>query len=66
MEVAVNGETRTLPPGTTVATVVGELTTATSGVAVSLNDEVVPRTEWPRRVLRPGDRIDVLTAVQGG
>ncbi len=36
------------------------------GVAVALNDAVVPRGSWPTTVVAPGDRVEVVTAVQGG
>jgi sulfur carrier protein len=36
------------------------------GVAVAVNGEVVPRTDWPATVLRGGDRVEVLSAAQGG
>ena len=36
------------------------------GRAVSVNGEVVPRAEWGQRLLAADDRIEVLTAVQGG
>jgi len=62
----INGEPRRLAPGTTVADVVRSLTSAESGVAVALNDEVVPRTAWASTPVSPDDRVDVLTAVQGG
>jgi sulfur carrier protein len=36
------------------------------GVAVAVNDEVVPRADWPRLPLADGDVVEVVTAVQGG
>lgn len=36
------------------------------GVAVAVNDEVVPRREWPEQAINEGDRIEVVTAKQGG
>ena len=36
------------------------------GLAVALNDEVVPRSEWHSTAVRPGDRIEVVSAVAGG
>ncbi|MEY9213066.1 sulfur carrier protein ThiS [Thermobifida halotolerans] len=66
MNAIINGEERRLDPDTTVADVVRSLTSAESGVAVALNDDVVPRTAWAQTVVSPGDRVDVLTAVQGG
>jgi sulfur carrier protein len=52
--------------GTTVAQVVGEIIAHSSGVAAAVNDEVVPRGSWEARPLLDGDRIEVVTAVQGG
>ncbi|UGQ10012.1 sulfur carrier protein ThiS [Yinghuangia sp. ASG 101] len=64
--VSVNGEPRPLAPGTTLAALVATMTSATKGVAVAVNEHVVPRSAWPVTVLRAGDRVEVLTAVQGG
>lgn len=36
------------------------------GVAAAVNDEVVPRSAWAATVPHPGDRIELLSAVQGG
>lgn len=64
--VSVNGEPRAIAPGTTVAALVATMTSATKGVAVAVNEDVVPRSAWPVTVLGAGDRVEVLTAVQGG
>jgi sulfur carrier protein len=36
------------------------------GVAVALNQEVLPRRRWAETPVRAGDAIELLTAVQGG
>jgi sulfur carrier protein len=64
--IAVNGEPRTVPDGDTVERVVGGTTPLTSGIAVAVNGEVIPRGEWAGTVLRDGDQLEVVTAVQGG
>ncbi|WP_406266544.1 sulfur carrier protein ThiS [Streptomyces sp. NBC_00191] len=66
MNVSVNGEARELAAGTTLDTLVGALTTAPSGVAAAVNEAVVPRSQWSGTLLGDGDRVEVLTAVQGG
>lgn len=66
MTVSVNGEAVTLAPGTTLDVLVASLTTAPSGVAAALNETVVPRGRWTAAALADGDRVEVLTAVQGG
>jgi sulfur carrier protein len=64
--VSVNGERREVPSGTALDALVRTLTAAPSGVAAALNETVVPRAEWPSTALFEGDRVEVLTAVQGG
>ncbi|MGW0436183.1 sulfur carrier protein ThiS [Micromonospora sp. NPDC003197] len=66
MELIVNGEGRTVSADATVAELVAELTAPPRGVAVAVNGEVVPRAGWPVTVLCAGDRVEVLTAAQGG
>ncbi|KES07232.1 thiamine biosynthesis protein ThiS [Streptomyces toyocaensis] len=64
--ISVNGERREIEPGTALDVVVTTLTAAASGVAAALNETVVPRAQWPTTPLAEGDRVEVLTAVQGG
>ncbi len=64
--VSVNGEVRDVASGTTLGALVATLTAAHSGVAAALNETVVPRARWADTVLAAGDRVEVLTAVQGG
>ncbi|MEW1547217.1 sulfur carrier protein ThiS [Streptomyces tsukubensis] len=64
--VSVNGEWRELATGTTLDVLVATLTPAPAGVAAAVNETVVPRGQWPGTLLGDGDRVEVLTAVQGG
>jgi sulfur carrier protein len=64
--ISVNGEPRSLADGTTVEDIVSTLTAKSDGCAVAVNDAVVPRSDWSAREIAPGDRVEVLTAVQGG
>jgi sulfur carrier protein len=68
VSIVANGLERPLPPGGTVADLVAELGHDVSrpGVAVAVNGTVVPRPTWRHRTLRDGDRVEVLTAAQGG
>jgi sulfur carrier protein len=66
MIVIVNGDSRDLPAGVTVETVVAQITEARTGVAVALNDEVVRRSAWASTPVNEADRVEILTAVQGG
>ena len=42
------------------------ITPETKGVAVALNGAVVPRAAWPATVLKAGDAVEVIRALQGG
>lgn len=66
MKVTVNGEPREVAEAASVAEVIASVTAARTGVAAALNDEVVRRSAWETTPLRDGDRLEVLTAVQGG
>jgi sulfur carrier protein len=66
MKVMINGLPHDLPSGATVAQAVQTLTSQVAGVAVALNDEVVRRSAWRSTTLGENDRVEVLTAVQGG
>jgi sulfur carrier protein len=66
MNIVVNGERRRIAAGTALGTLVATLTPAPAGVAAALNETVVPRAQWPSTSLAEGDRVEVLTAVQGG
>lgn len=65
MRVTVNGSPREVPAQTTLAQVVATLTSQETGIAAAVNGEVVPRAGWSAP-LRDADRVEVVTAVQGG
>ncbi|MEY9963698.1 sulfur carrier protein [Streptacidiphilus sp. MAP12-16] len=66
LPIRVNGDAREVPPGTTLAEVVAGLSAAPSGVAAAVNEAVVPRSAWSATPLAADDRVEILTAVQGG
>ena len=66
MQLTVNGRNADAEESSTLAGVVATLTDRDTGIAVALNSEVVPRSRWASVSLRPGDRVDIVTAVQGG
>ncbi|MCX4991505.1 MULTISPECIES: sulfur carrier protein ThiS [unclassified Streptomyces] len=66
MNIVVNGERQRIAAGTALDTLVATLTPAPAGVAAALNETVVPRAQWSSTALTEGDRVEVLTAVQGG
>jgi sulfur carrier protein len=66
VRVSVNGEPREVAVGTTVGQLVAAVTELATGVAAAVNGEVIPRRSWTGMLLRDGDQVEVVTAVQGG
>jgi sulfur carrier protein len=66
IDVVINGETRSLAGGTTVAALILELGLGDRRVAVERNREVVPRAAHATTVLAAGDRLELVTFVGGG
>ena len=68
MRILVNGETTELDDGATVQAALEALDLPASprGVAVAVDAEVVPRTQWGAHELQEGARVEILRAIQGG
>jgi sulfur carrier protein len=68
MKVVLNGSEAELVDGATVQTAVESLDLPASdrGVAVAVDTEVVPRTQWHTHKLDEGARVEILRAIQGG
>ncbi len=66
LRVSVNGRERTVSEGCTVDELVSEVGRGPAGIAVARNGEVVTRSTWATTELGDGDRIEILTAAQGG
>ena len=64
--VILNDSPREVVPDQTVADLLSELVLPAKGIAVAVNGEVVRRGDWPTCRLHDGDRVEVLTAAQGG
>lgn len=66
MTITCNGSARDVTDGATVATLLAELKLEPKQVAVEINLQLVPRTEHAARLLKPGDRLEIVTLVGGG
>lgn len=66
MNVYVNGETRATAPGATLAQALDAWDIPVKGVAVERNRVIVPRSAYGETVLRPDDRLEIVTFVGGG
>ena len=66
MKLHVNGEAHEAAEDLSLQQLLSDLGQPLEAVAVAVNLEVVPRGRYGERVLREGDRIEVVRAVGGG
>ncbi|TXC78644.1 sulfur carrier protein ThiS [Luteibaculum oceani] len=66
MQVYYNGEAVDLNSATKVSDFLALQSIAPNGVAVAINNKVIPKTNWSKTELKDQDKILVITAAQGG
>ena len=65
-DVTVNGELRSVEPGSTVASLLDELSQHPRTVVVEYNLDLIKREAYATTLLREGDRLEIVRFVQGG
>jgi thiamine biosynthesis protein ThiS len=66
LRIEINGESREVEQGTTLAELVHQLALVPARLAIERNREVVRRADWPQIELSEGDRIEIVHFVGGG
>lgn len=68
MEITINHQKKFFEelPSTLEALMQLEASGLSKGIAVALNNQVVPREQWPSQQLKENDSILIITATQGG
>lgn len=69
LHLIVNGVPRTLDglaSPSTLTAVIERLELRPDRVAVELNSEIAPRTQWPELAIKDGDRVEIVHFVGGG
>ncbi len=64
--IALNGEAHTLAAGSNCADLMQALGLQQQALALAVNRQVVPRTQWASRALQAGDTVDIVKAIGGG
>jgi len=66
VEITLNGQSRQIADGTTIARLLEQLNLSTPYVAVEVNLQVLPRQRHAEQRLAQGDRVEIVTFVGGG
>ena len=66
MRVTINGKEEEIDPNTSVATLLARHELRPAYVAVEINCDLVPRTDFDSTTIQEGDRLEIVTLVGGG
>ncbi len=66
MKIQLNGEPRELPDGFTAEQLVNDMGLNGRRLAMEVNREIVPRSEYAEHVLHDGDQVEIVHAIGGG
>jgi thiamine biosynthesis protein ThiS len=66
MQITLNGESRELASGTTIAQLLAEMNIKSNAIAVEVNREIVSRERHEATPLNDGDTLEIVTFVGGG
>ncbi|HEY2271487.1 MAG TPA: sulfur carrier protein ThiS [Jatrophihabitantaceae bacterium] len=66
MRIELNGAPTELADDTTLVGLIEDRLGGTRGAAVVVDGSVVPRSAWPQFRVADGQRVELITAVQGG
>jgi sulfur carrier protein len=66
MKLIINGEEKAFESAANVADLITQLALKGDRIAVELNHDIVPRTNWNSATLHDGDRLEIVHFVGGG
>ena len=66
MQLVINGHEKDLQSSGTITQMLKELDITGSHIAVALNFQVVPRSNYDQTPLNEGDKVEIVHAVGGG
>lgn len=67
MEITINQENHSLKEACSIEQMLHEVLKATpKGIAVAINQIIVPKAKWPAYPLKDGDQVMLIKATQGG
>lgn len=67
MKIQINNNEQLIPEGSTVKQVIfSVLELQAEGMAIAINDAIVPRSQWDIREFKPNDKMLIIKASKGG
>jgi len=66
MNVIINGSINSINTNITVIDLLQQLGLQNQKIAVELNEEIISRSEYPKKIIFENDKIEIIQAIGGG
>ena len=66
MEIVLNGNSQQVEDALNISTLIKQLNLENKKLAVEVNLEIVPRSQFDSHILSAGDRVEIVRAIGGG
>lgn len=67
MKIKINNQTQIISSGTTLKTIAfSQLGEKQKGIAIAVNETVIPKLNWEKHIIQSNDNILIIKATQGG
>jgi len=67
MNIYINNKLQELPADSSIAVALETMNISSpKGIAVAINNNVIPKTEWDSYILQHDDKVTLIKATQGG
>jgi len=66
IKITINSQTKTILEDTSVTILLTQIKQPENGIAVAINNQVIPKAIWPEHQLKTDDKILIIKATQGG
>lgn len=66
IQISVNNNSQSVAKETSVAALLKTINQSENGIAIAINDQVIPKARWKTKILNNQDKLLIITATQGG
>jgi len=66
MKIELNGENKEIRDGSTAAILIENLQLEGKRLAMEVNEEILPRSQFAEYKFQPGDKVEIVHAIGGG
>lgn len=67
MDILINNQKHTVSDSSTLQSIVNtQLGEKQKGIAIAVNDNVIPKLNWENHIIKSNDHILIIKATQGG